>query len=449
MFCPAGGPCGFFAFASKMSDERLASSSRLPAAERAAVADEDEVHDALRCNQVRFAHAVNSAALLRAALADPAVNFIECDVICDRTVTVTKASTSTASSTPHAAAASEHVGDAFEADSEGDDSDTADAEDGHGAGAGAGAAGGDADAATAAAAGRVKRSRRDAWPQPVMGHDPGSPWDLSFAALVDALIGSGKGLKVDIKEWAAVPGVLAILRRKTRRHEGSGGRAWPSLHVQAGPHFFHRPALMINADVLTGTEAHAGGGCRFNPEGVPLPREAQMAAARSFIEAVGAALPSAILSIGLSTAAAAVDPVTGAPLPVPHTYSSAALEDMAALTHEYAACGVAFTYPVRAPYLRHCWLLFKALLLDTAPASSITLWSHTVATEEEMRFFHAALDQERTMYDLPVHPPSEGRETAGSSSRGLSSVTVTIAVGAAIGAVLSVLALRFFHGRLR
>lgn len=398
--------------------------------------DDDDLSHALTCDQVRFAHAVNSAALLSAALRDPAVNFIECDVVCNRCGSASRTTSSPGSPIM------ERSADLSEEDSE-DDSDASEAPvESHGAGAGA----------RASADGSVvppTRARVETWLQPVMGHDPGCAWDLSFSALVDGVIGSGKGLKVDIKEWDAVPGVLSTLRRKTRQHEKVGGRAWPSLHVQAGPHFFHRPALMINADVLTGTVAQAGGGCKFNAEGKPLSREAQLAAARAFIEAVGRALPSAILSIGWTTAAAAVEPISGAPLSVPYTYSSASLEDMAALTRDYAACGVAFTYPVRAQYVRHCWPLFKAMLVDPAPSSTITLWSHAPATAEEMTFFGSSFDPQRTMYDLaaPAKSAHEHQQER-TSSRGIAGSAVTIAASAAIGAVLSMLLMRYLRGKL-
>jgi hypothetical protein len=112
----------------------------------------------MECPEVVFAHAVNTRDAVVAALEDPFVNFLEADVIAGPATPGTRFS------------------------------------------------------------------------EPLMGHDPGHPTDLSFKdwlALVAGkgtlqapaqtwfytgyLLIAGKGIKVDIKEWAAVNGVLHYL----------------------------------------------------------------------------------------------------------------------------------------------------------------------------------------------------------------------------------------------
>lgn len=114
----------------------------------------------LACDEVCWAHAVNSRDKAAAALADKFVNFLEADVIAQR-----------------------------------------------------------------AADGTV--------PGAVMGHNPGEGSDYSFAEFLRDVRGRGKGLKVDIKEWDAVPDVLAQLQATAAEidavsQEGAGCRCAPA-----------------------------------------------------------------------------------------------------------------------------------------------------------------------------------------------------------------------------
>lgn len=53
--------------------------------------------------------------------------------------------------------------------------------------------------------------------------------------------------------------------------------AWPFLRLRHGAvAWFDRPAVMINADVLTGTTSDAQPGCRFNPSNTVLAPAAQV-----------------------------------------------------------------------------------------------------------------------------------------------------------------------------
>lgn len=101
-----------------------------------------------------------------------------------------------------------------------------------------------------------------------MAHPPERASDLTFAAFLAAVLearkgGRNVGLKLDYKEFRAVPATLALLRE-----EGVDGAAFP---------------LLLNADVLVGP-----GGANGHP---PLP-------ARRFVEECTRACPHATLSLG-------------------------------------------------------------------------------------------------------------------------------------------------------
>lgn len=186
----------------------------------AAVAAAAAATPTLRAEAVRFAHAVNTPAALDAALRS-GVNFVEADVVM---------------------------------------------------GSGDGVAG------------RV-----------VMGHDVGCASAFTFEDFVSGVAARGVGLKVDIKQWACVTGVVETLRRLGEATgSGSAGATataaalapppWPLLRLYRGDDsaaaYFDKPALMINADVLTGTTNDRGGGvCRFNPRGEGVSRAEQVSCA--------------------------------------------------------------------------------------------------------------------------------------------------------------------------
>lgn len=348
----------------------------LPAPSALAAIDDDAAVG-LWCSGVRFAHAVNSRALLAAALSDSSINFLECDVICDV-----------------------------------------------------------ADGAT-----------------PMMGHDAGHASTFSFRQLLDEVVGRGKGLKVDIKEWHAVPGVLAALKAKQDELHGIGQQCWPLLRLQSGPSHFFRPGLLINADVLTGTTSAESQGCRFNPDRRVLSTTEQIARASEFIQSVGAMLPAAILSLGWTTAAEPTDDA-GRRVRAP-TYTSQMIMDMDAVIREFAPFGVAFTFAVRAQYLPRCWPLFERVLLRH-PLTSVTLWSHEPATASELRFFRDKLDPLRTMYDLKPRAPGSTAGGGGSAwgdvsawlpDRTTAGMLAGAAVGAALLAAVTFAVLRWRRGR--
>ncbi len=101
----------------------------------------------------------------------------------------------------------------------------------------------------------------DPEPQPVMAHPPDRHSDLSFDEWLQAMVAYGCGIKVDFKESAVVPAVLASLERES----------------------FPAYRLMLNADILVGP---GGGSPQLGVDDLYLCREA---------------FPDAVLSISCTT----------------------------------------------------------------------------------------------------------------------------------------------------
>lgn len=289
-----------------------------------------------------------------------------------------------------------------------------------------------------------------------MGHDPGhyqagTVGVFPFASFVEVLEkrGQGKiGLKVDIKQREAVAHVLRVVRQaeKARMDDGLPS-LFPLLELSSGPKAtFSVSALMVNADVLTGPRTSLQAGCRFNSKGRVLPVEEQIEEAKQFIEEVGTALPSAILSLGWTTAhggatieaGRAIYDERGGVMSVSGNrgfvcYTETMVEAMLKVTASFP--GVHYTWPLKASYVPHSWPALK-VLMDHHLSSTITLWAHEPATALEARFFADCLPQGRVMVDLPP---------AAVTKKSLSTSKTATLIGAAVaGAAVSVGALLLF-----
>jgi hypothetical protein len=356
---------------------------------------------------VVFAHGVNNKAKLEAALADPAVNFLEADVIFREVPS---------------------------------------GEGGQGSGTG------------------TMRA--------VMGHDATDPFDLTFDEFAKQAACKGKGLKVDLKMWSAVEDVLSVLQgmQSSDAHED----AWPLLRVTKGHGAASAqcdvPALIINADVLTGTEPPAldflkkyAPGCLFNPSRAVLSEPEQRAAATAFVTRVLECLPFAIMSIGWTTygdydpalhiptghgpyasfkerAVGVIDYFYHFSSPPQRRYERGHCEGMREVALPFAQMGVVFTFPVRASYVRSSWWDKEPseasssaggaasvassdgipgplqMLVRQCPGSTLTLWSPAPLSEQEEQWLRANLPSD-TFYDLPPRPTSTSSSSSSSSSR--------------------------------
>ena len=298
-----------------------------------------------------FAHAVNDAEALRAALAAPSVTLLEGDVVV---------------------------------------------------------------ATAAAAAGQP--------PLAVMGHDPGCAHDLEFHAWAHASAAAGRGVKVDVKQAAATAGVLAALRALDAEAHRGGVPAWPLLRFDragaeaGGPReFVTRPAVLVNADVLSGTArcvffdggAPGGGGGGAPAErGRAVERQdsttpqhsvRELAAAAAWVEAVSDALPAGhVLSLGWATAGE-------------HgSYTAAMVDDMLALAGLHAATGAPVTFAVRGSYVVASWPQLRRLL-DAGPFTSLTVWSNVPLAPLEEAWLREHLPPTRVAWDVPPQPaPTAG-----------------------------------------
>lgn len=160
---------------------------------------------------------------------------------------------------------------------------------------------------------------------------------------------------------------------------------------------------MINADVLTGTTDAVRRGCLFNPRRAVLPRGEQIAAAQAFIGDVLAALPHAILSLGWTTVA---HPASGQL----EAYTPEMVDDMEAVVRDFVEASVPLTFAVKMAYVQPSWDLLKARLLDPAPMNTLTVWSHSPPSRVQRAWFAAALDGERSMFDVGDHPTDAAKQ---------------------------------------
>lgn len=116
----------------------------------------------------------------------------------------------------------------------------------------------------------------------------------------------------------------------------------------------------------------------------------QVTAAISFVNTVGTRLDDAILSLGWTTVA---HPSNGV-----HAYTSGMIEDMQAVVQELAECSVAFTFAVRATYVRSSWVGLQTLL--KYPLTSLTVWAHEQPTAGDLAWMESAIPSTKVMFDL-------------------------------------------------
>lgn len=151
----------------------------------------------------------------------------------------------------------------------------------------------------------------------ILAHPPATASDLTFAALLDTVRTLDKGIKLDFKDPAVVPAVLAALH--------------------AAP--LAQPVL-LNADIVRGQSA--------GPPAVD---------AGAFIDACTRRYPRGILSVGWTTVA----PPAGG-------YSADNVRAMRAL----CAGRVGIVFPVRASLLPGSWAALQGLTRH--PGAVLSLW---------------------------------------------------------------------------
>ena len=297
---------------------------------------------------------------------------------------------------------------------------------------------------------------------PWMSHDPcanaSAESHLSLAAFLEASASRGVGVKLDVKEQAALAPALAAVASVQEAAVAAGSRAWPTLRLHArdgSGSYFDKPALFINADVLAADSPAAFYTPKSTSDGTAVALS-PVDAARAFVQQVGSALPNAILSLGWATSGA-----------IGGGYSGGDLGAMAAVVDDVARAGVAVTYAVRAEYLPAAWLALRATLLPPAyRLASLTVWSHRPPSRAEAEWLRANMDAERTMYDLPPAAvtasageaaDADGMTAAGGDAKstrggaawreGASSWVLLATLGAVIGAVLALAAANVFKRR--
>lgn len=313
---------------------------------------------ALTCSEVVFAHAVNSQQALSTAERDSRINFLETDVVMGPLVS---ASSSTSTSKP----------------------------------------------------------------MPVCSHELGSSSDLSVPEIITRAALAGKGLKLDIKDYHAIAPVLACLQvylaRAGREEDDPTARPLPYITVHNGPATLLVPAVIVNADVLTGTvpETAAGHhglsappssrdtaqalGCKFNRSKQVLDVAQQIKAAKAFLEMIVQSCPLSIISPGWTTAgegSGVEAPSAPSRSHVSSSYTDAMVDEMLAVVQEYAEAGAHFTFPVRASYVRDS-IGPLTRLLSAVPGSTLTVWSNVRLHPQQLAWIQSNLDTQRTMYDLP------------------------------------------------
>ena len=263
----------------------------------------------------------------------------------------------------------------------------------------------------------------------VMGHTPGDTYDLTVEEWLQLMNSSGRGIKLDIKEYNAIDEILYLLskfegnnkeeikRNRTNatntssssdnnndniiRNEGAPGiltsnfpffRIYKTINSSSSSisASFDIPAIIVNADILTGTTLPLGAaaGCVFNPEKQVLSTKNQIYYGKLFLDTVIKSLPLAILSPGWTTAGEY------------RTYTLEMIQNMVEVIHEYAISGIPITFPVRGTYVQSSYPLLKKYLLDPYSSTSLTIWSNVLLTESEEEWLRTNLDPQRTMYDL-------------------------------------------------
>jgi len=221
---------------------------------------------------------------------------------------------------------------------------------------------------------------------PVLGHDPGHPYDLTLQQLVETWMSTPAdamhGLKLDFKESVALKAAL----------EKGWLKYLPVPILSVGGREF--PALMVNADILPADIA-----CRFSQQTLPLQAEPQQKVEHyahmvEMFKQVLEQRSDVLLSLSWSTGAEGGQ------------YTAEAVGEMMQTVAEIrkaAGVHVHITYPVRASWVRGSWEHLAALLAQD-DCASFTVWSNVALQEQELRWIQDTLPHKRTMYDLPPTP---------------------------------------------
>jgi hypothetical protein len=230
----------------------------------------------------------------------------------------------------------------------------------------------------------------------ILGHsqDELAKADTDIRVLLYSALESQKGVKIDIKDYKAVQPCLDAIRELDEASDDGRGKApWRFIRFfRTTPTCsFDYPAVIINADVITGT----GPTCLFNSTGLPLSRIEQIKEARQFIKIVGEAIPYAILSLGWTTRAKEEG----------LEYSDEMTDDMEKVLEEFVDLGLPVTLAVRASYIRLS--INRLSRFFRHPTVSFSVWSNCQLKEGEEEWIRSTLPVDRTAYDLPSNKNEE------------------------------------------
>ena len=271
---------------------------------------------------------------------------------------------------------------------------------------------------------------------------PAPPVTLTLDAWAHAVAGAGRGVRVSICEWRALAPTLEILKTipgagwLTPEEDGweaviaaeqaadlamqeagtsgvpvlkPGAGMLPLLRVPQRGALCGIPALIIGAEPLSGPHGmHAGEAApfsTFNPAGAQVSPAAEVAAARTFLRAVGETLPLAIVALGWTTAAkaeggGAVGGSRGL------FYDESSVDLMEAACRDAAIEGTRITLPVRASYVRETLASgLLSRLLSGVPGASLLVWSPVPLSVDENAWLKKALPKEITAWALQCEMP--------------------------------------------
>jgi len=231
----------------------------------------------------------------------------------------------------------------------------------------------------------------------VLGHSPSdlTKADAEIRDLLSFSLESQKGIKIDIKNYQAIqPCLDAIHEMDEASNDGTGKASWRLMRFyRSSPSSsFDIPAIMINADILTGT----GPVCVFNSTSSKLSRREQVQEARQFITTVGEAVPYAILSLGWTTEREGLG------------YSEEMIDDMEQVLEGFVDMGLQVTLAVRASYVRSSIHLLSRFLKHQTV--SFTVWSNCKLSKGEEEWIRSTLPSDRTAYDLPRDESGGGND---------------------------------------
>ena len=180
----------------------------------------------------------------------------------------------------------------------------------------------------------------------IAAHPPAMESDLPFEYILEQVVGSKQGIKLDFKD----PEILI-----------------PCLKMLAEAKL--EQPVMLNADILQGNGANIS---KFNPVG--------------FLILCKKYYPQGLLSIGWTTTA---DPDLG--------YTEKNIDKMLELLKEMDESEV--TVPVRACLLSKSWSQIKRFMAEK-PESTLTIWNNEPVSEEEVNEIRENTDPTRTLYDF-------------------------------------------------